>query len=111
MSHQAYMSVKFVKQGQMKGESINPNRSNKWIDCVGFDYSTRAPFDRSQGGVSGKRQHPPIKITKEFGASSPQLLDAQRKNEVFSEVVIEVVDAAPLGFERVMKRITLTDAL
>lgn len=43
------------------------------------------------GMAMGRRQHKPIRIIKEWGASSPQLQRAMVTNETFPEVVIEEV--------------------
>lgn len=43
------------------------------------------------GMAMGRRQHKPIKIIKEWGASSPQLQRAMVTNEAFPEVVIEEI--------------------
>ena len=111
MSFQTYVSLKGTKQGQIKGESKTPKRSSKWTDVVAVSHDIIAPYDPQSGSPKGPRTHKPVTITKEFGGASPQLLDAHWKNEVFSEVVIEVVEPTPSGIERVVKRITLTDAV
>ena len=113
MAHQAYMSIKGIKQGQFKGQSTGLRRNGKWIEILAFSYAGQVPYDANSGQASGKRQHKPITITKEWGAASPQLLQACWKNEVLSEVVIEVVGPSHQtgGHEKVAETITLTNAV
>ena len=112
MSFQYYTSFKGSKQGQFNGDTKNTKRKDKWIEVLAFEMSSEVPVDQTGGGITGRRTHAPIKITKEFGSSSPQLLDAYWKNEVLSEVVIEVVGSPKAsGSENVVQRITLTNAL
>jgi type VI secretion system secreted protein Hcp len=70
------------------------------------------PVDANSGEPKGFRQHKPLVITKERGAASPQLLQAHWKNEILTEVVIEIVGRSDDGAkEIVQERITLTDAI
>ncbi len=111
MSFQFYTSIKGSKQGQFKGETKNTKRKDKWIELVSFEMNSEVPVDQTGGGITGRRTHSPIRITKEFGSSSPQLLDAYWTNEVLSEVVIEALGSPKAsGSENVAQRITLTNA-
>jgi type VI secretion system secreted protein Hcp len=112
MAFQKYLSIKGTQQGQFKGESKNPRRNAKWIEILEFSYPVQAPHDAGSGQASGKRQHSPITITKEWGAASPQFLSACTTNEVLTEVVIQVADnSKPGGQETVAETITLTNAM
>jgi type VI secretion system secreted protein Hcp len=62
------------------------------------------------GQASGKRQHSPIVITKEWGAASPQLFEALTANEVFGTVLVEFVETRRTGAEEVYQTISLTNA-
>lgn len=111
MAFQKYLSIKGTKQGQFKGEK-NPLRNAKWIEILEFSYPVQAPRDANSGQASGKRQHSPITVTKEWGAASPQLLNACTTNEVLTEVVIQVADnSKPGSHETVVDTITLTNAV
>lgn len=67
--------------------------------------------NESAGAMVGRRQHKPIVITKEWGAASPQLLNAHWTNEALSSVVLEIVGRPSSGSgETVVSRITLTNA-
>ena len=106
MAFQAYASFKGKTQGQLKGESQKTGRSDKWTEVLSFKMESGVPVDSKSGSPKGARGHQPIVITKEVGASSPQLLQAHWANEVFTEVVIENKHGV-----HVYQRITLTNAL
>ncbi len=113
MSFHSYASFKGKTQGIFKGESIKsePLRRDKWLELTGYSFGVSSPRDSSSGNATGKRQHQPINITKEFGPASPQLLSAHWKSEIFDEVVIEQVSSPKNGGrEQVVERVTLTNA-
>jgi type VI secretion system secreted protein Hcp len=71
-----------------------------------------SPRDPSSGLPTGKRQHPPLTITKTWDSSSPHLMEAYRNRETLLEVVIEIVERPDTGApERLVARITLTNGL
>jgi type VI secretion system secreted protein Hcp len=110
MSFQYYVSIKGTKQGQFKGESTKSSKgaSNpKWAQCHAFEYEVAAQYDSGSGQSSGKRTHSPLVITKETGASSPQIYQASWAKELLSEVVIETRHP---GTEAIVNRTTLTNA-
>jgi type VI secretion system secreted protein Hcp len=106
----AYMKIDGVKQGSFKGEGTRKG-STQWIPIIAISQAVESPRDAASGQASGKRQHSPIKITKETDASSPQLARAAAAGEVLREVVIEFVRPGPKGQEEVYQTITLTNAL
>jgi len=106
MAFQYYTSFKGSKQGQLKGESTKSKTPDKWVEIISVKMGSEVSFDSSSGGQpKGPRKHGPIVITKENGASSPQLLQAHWQNEVFVEVVLEKRLSS-----HVAQRITLTNA-
>ena len=112
MSFQYYVSVKGKTQGQFKAESKKEGRKDKWMECIAFRMGSHVPVDANSGEAKGFRQHKPLVITKEWGAASPQLLQAHWNNEVIEEIVLEVVGRAEDGKkESVKERITLKDAV
>jgi len=111
MSFQYYVSVKGSKQGQFKPETKKSGRSDKWMECVEFKMGSAVPFDANSGVTQGFRQHKPVVITKEWGASSPLFLNAHWTNEVISEVIVECIGRDSTGAKEVVtERITLTNA-
>lgn len=106
MAYQYYLKIKGTKQGTLRGESKKASRHD-WMEILGFEWGLTAPFDAKSGGAAGKRQHEPIVIHKEVGASTSLLIQAWQTKEPLSEVVIEGTDQ---GSEHVMNRIVLTQA-
>lgn len=109
MAYEFYMKVKFKKQGAMKGESPREEHKEK-VPCLGFYYDLKSPRDAASGLASGKRTHGPIKIVKEWGASSPQFFQALCTNEVLEEVMFEFIRTTPEGAEEVHHTIRLVNA-
>jgi type VI secretion system secreted protein Hcp len=106
---QAYLMIEGAKQGQFKGESMRKGGS-QWIPILAVSHAVQSPRDIATGQASGKRQHTPIRITKEWGAASSQLDRARATNEVLRLVVIEFVHQGPQGKENVYQIIKLTNA-
>jgi type VI secretion system secreted protein Hcp len=103
-----FVSIKGQKQGEFKGESgKNPSS----IPILGFDYAFTSPRDPATGQATGRRQHKPITIIKEWGAASVQLFQAAVTNEVLNPVVITQMRVGPDGKESVYMEIRLTDAV
>ncbi|WP_394832183.1 type VI secretion system tube protein Hcp [Pendulispora rubella] len=112
MAFEFYVSIKGKNQKQFKSETKKQGRSDKFIPCVKFAMASLVPTDVNSGEAKGHRQHKPLVITKEWGASSPQILQAHWTNEVIEEVIIEVVSRAADGKkEIVVEQIKLTDAV
>jgi len=110
MAYEAYISIKGNKQGQFKGEGIQDKRKDKWIEVLAFEYSVQAPRDIATGQASGKRQHKPVVITKEWGAASPQLLQALTTNETLSSVEFQFSKTNEEGEEQVYYTVKLSNA-
>ena len=111
MAFEFYVSVKGKKQGQFKGETKAPGgRAKDRFRGVAYVSEVISPRDAASGLPTGKRQHRPIVITKEWGAASPQLFQALVTNEVLTAVVLEFVKTDPAGREVVYYRVTLTNA-
>jgi type VI secretion system secreted protein Hcp len=112
MAFQSYISFKGKKQGQLKAASPKAGRTDKWTDVISFEMGSTVPVDTNSGEVKGFRQHEPLKVTMERGPASPQLLQGHWTNEVFDEVVLEMVNrTATGGKEQVTERVTLKDAV
>jgi len=110
-SYQFYVKVKGSKQGAFKGESPMVDRTD-WINGVRFRFKGEIPLDPQRGLSSGLPRHDPIVVTKLWGASSPQILQAFWDAEVLDEVIIEFVEADGQGNpETVYEQITLKRAV
>ena len=110
MAFQAYISIKGKKQGQFKGEGIQNRRKDKWMPVLAFAYAVQSPRDVATGQASGKRQHKPIVITKEWGPASPQLLQALNSQEALSSVEFQFTKRVAAGDELVYHPVKLTNA-
>jgi type VI secretion system secreted protein Hcp len=109
MPTQIFATVTGAKQGAFKGETTQKGFENK-IPCVGFDYGVTVPHDQATGQASGKRQHKPVTITKEWGASSPQFFEAASTNETLKTVLIEVFKPSVSGVQQLDHTVLLTNA-
>jgi type VI secretion system secreted protein Hcp len=112
--YEFYISIKGQKQGQFKGDSTEGKAKGAKgvakIRGVRFTTETVSPRDPASGLATGKRQHKPIMITKEWDATSPQIFNALVNNELLTNVVFEFVKTDQLGHTYVYHTITLTDA-
>jgi type VI secretion system secreted protein Hcp len=106
MAYQFYLTVKGQKQGEFKGEG---RRKGK-IEVRGFEHTITSPRDTATGQASGKRQHSPLKIYKEWGPATVQFFEALVTNENLTSVHLEAYRPNPAGKEEVYFTITLTDA-
>ncbi|MDB5098864.1 MAG: type secretion system effector, Hcp1 family [Cyanobacteria bacterium RYN_339] len=59
------------------------------IHCLNYTYDVKSPRDAATGQASGKRQHAPVVIIKEWDASSPVLMQILVNNEVLKSVKLE----------------------
>lgn len=89
MDTKGYVTIQSKVHGPFRGNDNDKYRSGGAL--LTFSYGVEAPRDIATGQASGKRQHQPIVITKEWGASSPQLYQALVSNEVLTSVVIQLV--------------------
>lgn len=108
-SQECYVKIKGMKQGAFRGESTREAHKDD-IPALGYSYEVKAPRDVATGQSSGKRQHAPIVITKEWGASSPQLFQALVTNEVLTSVELMFVKTGTDGVEQVECTVKLTNA-
>ena len=106
---QARVSIKGAKQGQLKGEAMGKGLEG-WIPIYGFQYEVTSPRDLATGAASGKRQHRPITIVKEWGAATPQIFNALVSNEVLPVVVFQFLRTNANGEVFVFQTVTLTNA-
>ena len=106
-AYEFYMTVEGTKQGKFKGED-QPLKGG--IPSLGLEFSVEAPREVATGQATGRRQYSPLTITKEWGASSPQLFAALVSNEVLKSVQFLFFDSPPGGTQPPYATITLTNA-
>jgi type VI secretion system secreted protein Hcp len=109
MAYEFYVTIEGTKQGPFKGESPREAHKAK-IAGLSYQHQIQSPRDAATGRASGKRQHGPISITKEWGPSSPQIFQAMVTNEILPSVLFEFIHTTPDGIEEVYHTIKLVDA-
>lgn len=109
MAYEFYVTIEGTRQGAFKGESVREAHKDK-IAGLSYSHEITSPRDIATGQASGKRQHGPITITKEWGPSSPQLFQALVTNEVLKSVFFEFIHTTPDGLEEVYHTIKLVNA-
>src|SRR5579863_9864578 len=107
MNCQGYITIHSKVRGPVPGHPKNESSGM----CHAFDFSVEAPRDTSTGQSSGKRQHNPIKITKEWGGATPQLYQFLVSEEVLTSVVIQLGDQNGKPPKKHSRRIQLTNAV
>lgn len=80
-----YFSVEGATQGKIVGEVVAKNLEGK-MRALGFGAGIVFPRDPGSGLISGARKHSPVRVTREPGRGSPQLLHALVTNEALKEV-------------------------
>jgi type VI secretion system secreted protein Hcp len=108
MANSFFLSVKGQKQGDFKGET---GKNLTLIPILGFSYEVTVPRDPASGLPTGRRQHKPITVFKEWGVVSVQLFEALVTNETLTTVVIEEMRTDKSGKESVYMQIRLTNAI
>lgn len=110
MAYEFYVKIEGKTQGQFKGESLRDARAAEWMVGLSFEHNIQSPRDVATGRASGKRQHGPITFTKEWGAATPQILQALCTNEMLPTVAFEFIHTNEMGVEEVYHKVTLTNA-
>ena len=103
-----HVSVEGTIQGWFKGEVKSPGHPNAF---QALSLSYEFPFQAAGQQPAGRRHHHPVVITKEWGASSPQLLQACAFNEVLKSVEINLEEPDATGNEKTQTTIRLTNAV
>ena len=109
MAYEFYVTINGTKQGNFKGEGVKDKTKDKIVG-LGFNYELKSPRDVATGQASGKRQHSPIRIVKEWGAATPQIFQALVSNEALKEVKLEFYKVNANGEEYVYYTVRLTNA-
>jgi len=104
-----HLTLKGKKQGDIKGGCTQKGRENSII-IFAFDHDILSPRDIATGLPTGKRQHKPVKITKEIDKSSPLLYTVLCTNEALTEVVFKFWKPSASGKEQQYYTIKLTNA-
>lgn len=109
MAYEFFVSIEGMKQNKFKGESLVTAQKEK-ITGLSFAHEITSPRDIATGLPSGKRQHYPIKFIKEWGAASPQIMQALCTNEILKRVFFEFTHTTKSGTTEVYYTIELQEA-
>lgn len=99
----AYMTVKGVKQGSIKGDAAKGDAMPENIPVISV------VRDTATGMSTGRRTQATITIVREVDAASPKFATALSTNETLSEVVITFEGGS--GGAKTAQRIVLTNAV
>jgi type VI secretion system secreted protein Hcp len=95
----AYLRLWGAKQGEIKGGVTQPGREDS-IMVIAYSHDLSSPRDASSGLPTGKRQHEPLRITKEIDKSTPLLMNAWADNELMTTFELRFWEPSPAGVER-----------
>jgi type VI secretion system secreted protein Hcp len=104
--YEFYVTITGAKQGVFKGEAAGRQDGK----LVGLAYEQASSAPATGAGGSAKPAFGPVRFTKQWGASSPQLLQALATGEVLTEVRFEFIRSSDEGVETVFQRIRLSGA-
>jgi type VI secretion system secreted protein Hcp len=71
-----------------KGGAVSENGEPR-MKALSYAYEVITAREAGSGMATGRRQHSPIRIVKEWGASSPQLMQAYATGEMIPKVTLE----------------------
>lgn len=105
----AYMRLTGSRQGEIKGSVTQAGREDS-IMVIGFSHDLVSPRDAATGLPTGKRQHSPVRITKEIDRSTPLLMNAWANNEVMSHFELRFWRPSATGQEEQFYTLLLHNA-
>ena len=88
MALNAYLSIKGLKQGDIKGSVTQKGHEGK-VMVIAAEHEVLSPRDVATGLPTGKRLHRPYVITKEIDQSTPRLYTAMVGNEPLTACEIQ----------------------
>ena len=106
-AQKAYMKAEGSITGIIKDMGVG--KFSDKMELTGYSFEGIQPRDQATGAASGKSPKMSLSVTKNFGQSSVQFLNATFKNEVLKTVVIEVYKTNNQGQEFLEETITLSD--
>jgi len=104
-----YMTAKGETQGKINGSVTQAGREGS-MKVEEFSHSVSQSIDSASGLPSGKRQHRPIRVTKEIDKASPLLMNAFTNNEILTEVRIDFWQPSSSGQEIQFYTVELVNA-
>jgi type VI secretion system secreted protein Hcp len=105
----AYMRLTGERQGEIKGSVTQAGREDS-IMVIAYNHEVFSPRDPSEGLPSDKRQHAPLRITKEIDKSTPKLMNAWSNGERMTSFELRFWQPSMTGQEVQFYTIRLQDA-
>lgn len=105
----AYLRLFGEKQGEIKGSVTQAGREDS-IMVIAFNHDVFSPRDAASGLLSNKRQHEPLRITKEIDKSTPLLMNAWSNGERMTNFELRFWRPSASGMEYQFYTILLHDA-
>jgi type VI secretion system secreted protein Hcp len=105
----AYLTLTGETQGSIHGDVTQAGREDT-IRVVSYGHLVFTPRDSKTGLLTGKRQHEPLRITKEIDRSTPKLMRAWVNGEKLTECTLEFWRPTNTGAEQQYYTVVLTDA-
>ncbi|NHR08165.1 Hcp family type VI secretion system effector [Chromobacterium haemolyticum] len=99
MAIPAYMWLKDDGGADIKGSVTVQGRENS-VEIVSFGHEVSIPTDGNTGKLTGTRVHAPMRLTKEFDASSPYLYKAVTSGQTLKEVEFKWYQIDDAGSEQ-----------
>jgi type VI secretion system secreted protein Hcp len=106
--YEFYVTIVGAKQGRFHGDA-SPGPHDGWLIGLAYDQPVAAKATSGSGRTGGPMLQP-VRFTRQWGAASPQLLQALATGEALSEVVFEFVRSTDEGEQQVFHRVTLHGA-
>ena len=103
------MRLRGENQGEIKGGVTVAGREDS-ILVIAYDHHVVSPRDASSGLSNAKRQHEPIRITKEIDKSTPLLMSAWSNGERITEFELRFWQPSATGKEVQYYTVRLIDA-
>jgi type VI secretion system secreted protein Hcp len=110
MAEAIWMTVKGVKQGDIKSETATKGREGM-MECLEFNFEVKSPTDPGSGKPTGKRMYEPLVVCKRVDKASPLLSAALTTNESLSTVKLLFWRPDNAGKSEQFYTIELTNAL
>jgi type VI secretion system secreted protein Hcp len=94
----AYMRMVGEDQGEIKGSVTQAGREDS-IMVIAYNHELVSPRDAASGLPTDKRQHAPLRITKEIDKSTPKLIRAWSNGEKITHFELRFWEPSATGKE------------
>ena len=109
MALNAYLYIKGQRSGEINGSATKKGRVGS-IAVSAFEHEVVSPRDPQSGLPTGRRQHHPLRITKDVDAASPLLWKMLSTNENIEEWELRFWQLSPGSSEAQFFTIVLGNA-